>query len=143
MAENHRESDFKILVIDDHVTSAVGISNSLEFYSFKTFQAYSFEEGVKQIKSCNPDLVLLDLFLENKSGLEMVKLFPKHKFLLMSNDGLEKFKKPSNVSTILHKPIDNSALFEAVRIALKLPKRPEQVFAETVLQLNGSRKGGG
>ena len=65
----------RALVIDDHDFTREGIVRILtdNFSISKIVRAGSYEEAMDQIKICKWDLVVLDINLPGKSGLEILK----------------------------------------------------------------------
>ena len=66
----------KILIIDDEE----GVRESLKFSlkdKYRTFLASTGKEGIQCIKKENPDLVILDILLPDKNGLEILKEIKK------------------------------------------------------------------
>jgi two-component system response regulator VicR len=116
-------SDFKIAVIDDHVQTAIGIANALDFEGFKTFQGYSFDDAINIANKENPDLFIVDVMMNGKNGYDVAKALPKVKVILMtayeSNASL--IKKLKNVQALVQKPIENLELIKLVRKILNIP----------------------
>lgn len=63
----------KILIVDDEPPVREVIRFTLESGAFETVEAGHAEEARKQINLESPDLILLDLMLPGKSGLELAK----------------------------------------------------------------------
>jgi DNA-binding response OmpR family regulator len=61
----------KILVIEDDQSLASAYRTKLSNY-FKTQSAYNGEDGLKKAKEWLPDLIILDLFLPEKSGQQVL-----------------------------------------------------------------------
>jgi DNA-binding response OmpR family regulator len=61
-----------ILIEDDEILSKV-LFTELSDAGFKVLQAFDGETGLELIKSSQPDLVLLDLVLPKKLGLEVLE----------------------------------------------------------------------
>lgn len=117
----------KILIgiIDDHVQTAVSISQVLENNGFETFQAYNSKEAVDKIKSQEPDLVITDIRLEGEvTGIDIAKMFPKQKFLLITgfDFGKDELKNVNNFIGILRKPVDIDQLLDIIRKEFKIKK---------------------
>jgi DNA-binding NtrC family response regulator len=60
----------RLLVIDDDRTVHHLVRKMLEPLGFEVLSAYSADEGLEEIEKQNPDAVLLDVILPDKSGLE-------------------------------------------------------------------------
>ncbi len=63
----------KILVIEDDKFISDIYSTKLSSEGFRVILAENGEEGVKKIKSEQPDLILLDLFMPKMDGIEVLK----------------------------------------------------------------------
>ena len=62
----------KILIIEDDKFLRELISRKLTDENFETEQAVDGEQGLKQIRAVQPDLVLLDLILPGIDGFEVL-----------------------------------------------------------------------
>ena len=62
----------KILIIEDDKFLRELISQKLEKAGYEVCEAIDGEEGIKQVKTENPDLVLLDLILPGIDGFEVL-----------------------------------------------------------------------
>src|SRR5271163_1241213 len=63
----------KILVIEDERSLVEVLSCNLEREVFEVFVAFDGQEGLRQAQLKLPDLVVLDLMLPNKPGLEVCR----------------------------------------------------------------------
>ncbi|MFZ5510834.1 MAG: sigma-54-dependent transcriptional regulator [Pseudomonadota bacterium] len=63
---------YAILIIEDEATLAKNIVTYLQRYGYEARAAMSAEEGLAQIDSYKPDVVLLDFHLPGMNGLELV-----------------------------------------------------------------------
>ncbi len=62
-----------ILCIDDETLLREDIVEELEDEGYKVFQASDGHEGLKQILSHRPDLVICDITMPRKNGYELLK----------------------------------------------------------------------
>lgn len=62
----------KILIIDDDTEICEFIEDLLSF-RFQILKAHTAEDGMRQVEIHGPDLVILDLKLQNQSGLDICK----------------------------------------------------------------------
>ena len=64
----------KILIVDDHEFTREGISLILTqaFEVTKISQAFSFETAMKEFRETKFDLIILDITLKGRSGLEIL-----------------------------------------------------------------------
>lgn len=66
-------SQKNILVIDDSASIRSFVRNILEKANYKVYEACDGEEGIEVYKKCgNIDLVMTDIYMPKKSGLEVV-----------------------------------------------------------------------
>ena len=55
----------KILMIDDDVNLVNVVKMVLEAKDYNFYAAHSASEGLEKIKECNPDLIILDVIMED------------------------------------------------------------------------------
>jgi len=63
----------KILVVDDEEALVRLISYNLNKEGFETIPAYDGDQALRLVKEENPDLIILDLMLPGKDGLEVCR----------------------------------------------------------------------
>lgn len=63
----------KILFIEDDFNLVRALKEFIEKEGFKFISAFDGAEGLELIKKESPDLILLDLILPKKSGLDVLK----------------------------------------------------------------------
>ncbi len=63
----------QVLVIDDDRSTLHLVTRALQSDAVKVLTASKAEEGVRLVSETSPDVVLLDIFLPNVSGLEVFK----------------------------------------------------------------------
>ena len=71
MSENKKGK--KILVIDDEVDTVVYMETLLQDNGYDTISANNGQEGLEKAKTENPDLVVLDVSMPEKSGMRFFK----------------------------------------------------------------------
>lgn len=107
----------KVLVIDDEEGIRVGLKLALED-SHEVALATNAIEGIQTIQQKLPDVIVLDMFMEEGSGDQVLKFLEKEKFEIsvivisaFSTEVLEK-KFGQNSTKWIHyrKPIDIPAL---------------------------------
>jgi two-component system KDP operon response regulator KdpE len=64
---------FKILVVDDEVQILRALKTNLEARDYKVWTARDGEEAIRLIGDVSPDLLILDLGLPKKSGLDVLR----------------------------------------------------------------------
>lgn len=74
-----KESDYKILVVDDEEEIRRNIIELLDEFGYQSLQASNGEEALSRITFHQPDLVLLDLSMPNVNGLTvLLDLYQKY-----------------------------------------------------------------
>ncbi len=63
----------KVLIVDDALESRITIKKLLSLYNFQILEASDGLEAWKLIIKEKPDLILLDLYMPNKDGFEILK----------------------------------------------------------------------
>ena len=71
MSENKKGK--KVLVIDDEMDTVVYMETLLQDNGYETVSANNGQEGLEKAKSENPDLVVLDVSMPEKSGMRFFK----------------------------------------------------------------------
>lgn len=112
---------YTILVVDDEVTQRETLSDILKNKSYKVFTAESYDSAVDIIKSENIDLILSDLNMPGKSGLDLLKsakeINPLTHFIIITaygnvDNAVEIMK--TGAFDFLQKPIDLGDLFRII-----------------------------
>lgn len=85
----------KILIIDDDQSIRIALKFILKKNGYVVIEAVDGNEGLKQIKKFNPDIIITDLLMPNKSGIELIKavrldLKMKIPIVVLSSVGMEK-----------------------------------------------------
>lgn len=114
----------KILVIDDDDQFRMMMVEMLERKQFEVFAAADGEEGIQIWQNVNPDLVITDIIMPNKEGIETIlelRRFNKAvKIIAISGGGRTNAKdnlrsaKLLGASLTLAKPFESSELLKAV-----------------------------
>ncbi len=119
----------KIIIIEDHIQTAVAISDVLDSEGFDTMQVYKGEEGIELCNKEKPDLVLIEHRLDHLDGYDVAAKIPQFKKFVMSTDELDEKKssKLKNFLGIIQKPIDDEDLLKNIREALSIPE-PESEY---------------
>ena len=78
----------KILIVDDDTTFCIMLRKWLEKRGFDVDTAFSYKDAVKQLDKAGFDLVLTDLRLPDKDGIDLLRVIkekmPKTQVLLMT-----------------------------------------------------------
>src|SRR5690606_3595842 len=72
-------ADKSALVVEDEVDIAELIRYNLEMNEFKVDLAHSGEDGLKAAQEQHPDIVVLDIMLPGRSGLEICEALKSEK----------------------------------------------------------------
>jgi two-component system response regulator len=123
----------KILVIDDSKVIQRMVKDMLPT-SFDVVQALDGEEGIKQITSTNPNLIMLDFLLPKVSGWEVFQHLEKLAYarrkmiplVLMSGrkpEVTEKIPEPFEYFEFIEKPFQQKQLISAIKVALEKAKK--------------------
>ncbi len=67
----------KVLIVDDEPTILETVEMKLRKEGFSTFTADSAEEGMRLFRRVKPDLILLDVMLPNRSGMDLCRAVRK------------------------------------------------------------------
>ena len=62
-----------ILIVDDDATFCLMLKSFLEKKGFSVKEAFSFSEALKNIKSSTFDVILTDIRLPDRDGLELLR----------------------------------------------------------------------
>ena len=81
----------KLLIVDDDLPFRERLSRSMEKKGFEVYSSPSFEESINKVNKINFDFAIVDMRLEDGSGLELVKqiqkISPSTKSLLLTGYG--------------------------------------------------------
>ena len=143
----------KILIIDDLRENVFMLQNKLEKENYKIISAYDGDTGIKKAKKELPDLILLDIMMPGKNGLQVCKELLEEEITkdipiimvtakVAADDiriGLEAgafdyIKKPFNNIELLARVRTALKYAEARKVALDLEKK--NMFAATVVTAN-------
>ncbi len=121
----------RILLIDDNAAVRSLLRTFLERSGFEVAEAAEGDAGIQLYRHWPADLVLCDLFMPGKDGLEAIRQFlrefPGVKVIAMSGGGfggnldLLPVAKMLGAVELLYKPFDGETVLEAIRRALQAP----------------------
>jgi len=81
----------RIMIVDDHEVIRLGLRTLLENYpGFEVVaEASGAREAIQQVSTCRPDIVLMDIRLPGKSGIEaceeIINKFPQVKVIMLTS----------------------------------------------------------
>ncbi len=119
----------KILVIEDEAAIRRFLRAGLSDSGYQLLEAESGEEGVRQVASHNPDVVLLDLGLPDIDGLEVtrrIREWSNVPIIVISARGQEQDKIAAldfGANDYLTKPFSMGELHARIRVALRPASR--------------------
>jgi len=111
----------KVLIIDDEQHCIDRLSKLLHPSFINQLEiadtALTVEDGIKKITSLNPDLIFLDVQIDDKTGFDLLRAIPQINFAIIFTTAYETFAiqaiKFSAIDYLL-KPIDDADLNVAV-----------------------------
>lgn len=143
----------KILIIDDLRENVFMLQNKLEKVNYEIISAYDGDTGIKKAKKELPDLILLDIMMPGKNGLQVCKELLEEETtkdipIIMvtakvSADDI-KIGLEAGAFDYIKKPFNNIELLARVRTALKYSEarkvamnlEKKNVFSATVVTAN-------
>jgi CheY-like chemotaxis protein len=118
----------RILVIDDEPLLRSTVVTILTRAGFGVEEAPDGAAGIAMFHKNQPDMVITDLFMPNRDGIEVVmelkRSYPHTKILAMTGGGqmqmmeLASAAKSLGATHILYKPFDKESLLGAVNTVL-------------------------
>jgi len=126
----------KILIIDDDKNVRLLLDKYLSSANYKTVEASSGKEGIDLAREIKPDMVITDIIMPGKSGVEVIerikRICPDAKVIAISGGQAEnkpdmlRMAKIMGASETLYKPIVKEELLEAVKALL--PTENEKII---------------
>jgi len=118
----------RILVIDDEPGIRNLLKEMLEISGYEVLLAANGSEGIAQFKTFQPDLIITDMVMPEKNGIEAImelkKISPGSKIIAISGGGhiaAEKYlmlASALNVESTISKPFEPDQILAAVQSAL-------------------------
>ncbi len=139
----------KILIVDDEPPIREVIRFALEAADFQTLEAGHANEAMRQIITENPDLILLDLMLPGRSGVEFarqIKQNPRIRdipIIMLTAKSQEQDKVKGldvGADDYITKPFSPRELLSRIKAVLRrtLPSGPDSLIEVAGLRLNPS-----
>lgn len=125
-------STHRILVIDDSMVIRRTVKDMLPEGKFEVVEAKDGLQALELVKTCNPNLIMLDFFLPKKSGYEVYQAIQKDPvlktipLLLMSgrkDEVTDKIPEPFEFFSFLEKPFDQKQLIQGIRESMEKSKQ--------------------
>ncbi|NNG00978.1 MAG: response regulator [Desulfobacteraceae bacterium] len=119
----------RILIIDDNDFVRNMLKETMERAGYEVETAVNGVEGVERFRKISCDLVITDLIMPEKEGIETImdlkKDFPAVKIIAISGGGRVgptnylKFAEMLGAAYTFTKPVDRKALLKAVKVLLQ------------------------
>lgn len=119
----------KILIIDDDELIRMTCRNILKKEGYTVVEAIDGNSGVRLFKSEKPDVVVTDMLMPDKEGLETIsdilEIDPKAKIVAVSGGGSTqnmvflKVAQQLGAGRVLKKPFKPSELIATIKILIK------------------------
>ncbi|MDD4879411.1 MAG: response regulator [Candidatus Omnitrophica bacterium] len=125
----------RILIVDDDTDFVEACQNMLEAAGYEVECETAFENALDKIRETGPDLLLLDILMENKViGFDIADAISRDEklrhipvifltgYFRRSNTAErdnESLKRRGNVLSIIDKPVKPNVLLEAIKQALE------------------------
>ncbi|MCP9750398.1 response regulator [Ferruginibacter sp. HRS2-29] len=93
-----KKKDLKVLIVDNALLVVSRVSEIISELDcvMSVSVATTYEEAVKKISLLQPDIVLLDIYLKDKSGLELLEFIkrshPSIKAIMLTNQSSDNYK---------------------------------------------------
>ena len=124
----------RILVIDDNELLRSAVVTMLTRAGFSVEDTSDGKAGIAMFHKNPPDLVITDIFMPDKDGIEIIKALkhsrPQTKIIAMTGGGerhlidIASAAKFLGADDVLHKPFENESLLAAVNAALGILPPP-------------------
>lgn len=137
-----------ILIIDDEAQIRRMLRLSLEAYGYNVKEATTSQEGLQQVAMSRPDLLILDLNLPDRDGLETlrdIREWNKTPVIVLSVKNSEKDKidlLDAGADDYITKPFSMGELLARIRAALRhsIPEGNDGVFITGSLTIDFAKR---
>ena len=142
------ESSLRVLVVDDELAIRRFLRTSLQAYGYTIYEAASGEEALVEMVAKRPDLVILDIGLPGKNGIEItreLREWSQVPILILSVRDQEQEKiaaLDAGADDYLTKPFGVGELMARMRVAMRHVNTPsnEPIFVSGDLQIDLARR---
>lgn len=139
-------ANYRILFVDDDASVLKSLSEYFERLGHQVFRASSGKEGLKLYDQQRPDVVVLDLFMPEMSGMEVLEVLSRRQAMVIMLTGYGELENAIQAMQLgaenfLTKPVDMQHLVAAVeKAAEKGVLRVENVELRARLTPNLKRR---
>lgn len=116
----------RVLIVDDATTTRVLLRKLLDKQGFECTEAASGEAAVKAFHAQRPDLVTLDIHMEQLSGMGVVqvllKIDPKARIVIVTSETEKRILDElyrMGVKEVVNKPFQPEQFYDAIAHALE------------------------
>ncbi|PIS47951.1 MAG: hypothetical protein COT17_00770 [Elusimicrobia bacterium CG08_land_8_20_14_0_20_51_18] len=117
----------KVFIVEDNSLTRFTIKTAVEKIKHEVMgEADCFKDATEKLRGITPDILLLDVILPDKSGLEVLKNFRKTNaktrviiITALEQDSLDQELMAEGANHILRKPFSVDELEQAINKALK------------------------
>ena len=136
-------TNVKILIVEDNHIIRQELLDVMEMENYQVVEAKDGIEGIKLAKEKLPDIIISDMLMPNKNGLEMMKEIKSNPFtenipfiFLSALSDKEYIRNTLDLGAedYLTKPISTDDLLQAIKLKLRVSKKSEERLNE--LRLN-------
>jgi two-component system KDP operon response regulator KdpE len=134
-----------ILLIEDEPQMRRFLRTALGAHEYRLVEAVTAKEGLAQAAARNPDVILLDLGLPDRDGLEVARELREWSgtpIIVLSARGREQDKVTAldgGVDDYLTKPFGVAELLARIRVALRHAARPPGAAPEPIFEVGDLR----
>jgi DNA-binding response OmpR family regulator len=137
-----------ILIVEDDASILRGLQMNLGLEGFRIVAARDGEEAIKFARQHQPDLIVLDLMLPKKSGIDVIRELrvadPETPIVVLSakdQEGDKVLALSLGADDYVTKPFGVAELIARIRAALRRRRRPERggSFGDVTIDVEGRR----
>lgn len=139
-------ASYRVLFVDDDLQVLKSLGDYFEKLGHQVFRAASGKEALKVYDANHPDVVVLDLFMPEMSGMEVLEILARRQAMVIMLTGYGDLENAVEAMRLgaenfLTKPVDMTHLVAAVaRAAEKVALRAENVELKARLQPSMRRR---
>lgn len=143
-----KNNSLRILVVDDEKSIRRFLKAALSSYGYQIFEAATAEEGLNAAVANHPDVIILDLGLPDRDGLEVVKEIRKRAqtpIMILSVREQEQDKiaaLDAGADDYLTKPFSGGELMARLRAVMRrlVPQEENRIFKTGKLSVDFEKR---